>query len=221
MKLFLSTYTCCYCLLTVLWLAGSLVAHAQTEATAQALVEAPSAAMVSAAEEHPADETFTWRTVWLDSTASVQLPYASAQPLPEPGSPLVSYHTSTAGNQFYALTLRLEPEELPAPNHSSSPAIDQLLLDLMRQRLDFFAKPKFQVARAMTLPALPEHLATHRLYQGVDEFHQLPALLEMVWLLRDNHLYVMYCTYALPQQPAAVEEVQQFFGSLAFTAEAP
>ena len=221
MKLFISIYNYCLWLLTVLWLTGSLAAHAQPEATAQALAEAASAAMVPAAEAQPADDAFAWRTVWLDSTASVQLPYASAQPLPEPGSPLVSYHTSTAGNQFYALTLRLEPEELPAPNHSSSPAIDQLLLDLMRRRLDYFAKPKFQVARVMALPDLPERLATHRLYQGGDEFHQLPALLEMVWLLRDNHLYVMYCTYTLPQEPAAVEEVQQFFGNLAFAAEAP
>ncbi|MDQ2768939.1 MAG: hypothetical protein M3Y54_00355 [Bacteroidota bacterium] len=73
----------------------------------------------------------------------------------------------------------------------------------------------------MALPAVPERLAAHRLYQGVDEFHQLPALLQMVWLLRDNHLYVLYCTYALPQEPAAVLEVQQFFGSLAFAGATP
>ena len=43
----------------------------------------------------------------------------------------------------------------------------------------------------------------------------------MVWLLRDNHLYVMYCIYSLPQAPAAVAEVRQFFGSLAFAMGAP
>lgn len=70
-------------------------------------------------------------------------------------------------------------------------------------------------------PASPERLATHRLYQGIGEFHQLPALLEMVWLLHDNHLYIMYCTYSLPRAPAAVAEVQQVFGSLAFAMSAP
>lgn len=220
MKLNLAQYTSC--LLVLLWLAGPLAAHAQADQPAKALTTAiGSETTASGTEYAPAEEASAWRTVWLDSTASVQLPYASAQPLPAPSSPLVAYHTSTANNQFYALALTLEPEELPAPNRSSSPAIDQLLLDLLRRRLDFFAKPKFQVARAMALPASPERLATHRLYQGVDEFHQLPALLEMVWLLRDNHLYVMYCTYSLPQAPAAVAEVQQFFGSLAFAMGAP
>ena len=167
------------------------------------------------------DDAFAWHTVWLDSTASVQLPYASSQPMPEAGSPLVRYHTGTSDNQFYALALALEPEELPAPNRSSSRAIDQLLLDLMRQRMEFFAKPKFQVARPVQLPASPDRLATHRLYQGVDEFHQLPALLELIWLLRENHLYILYCTYSLPQEAGALEDVHRFFGSLTFTAGAP
>ena len=219
MKLVLSK--CCAFVLALLWLASALAAQAQANETAQALAPAPGPETASSSEAVPADDPLAWRTVWLDSTASVQLPFASAQPLPEPGSPLVAYHTSTAGNQFYALALTLEAEELPAPNRSSSPAIDQLLLDLVRRRMECFAKPRFQVARAMLLPASPEHLATHRLYQGVDEFRQLPALLEMVWLLRNNHLYVLYCTYALPQAPAAAQEVQQFFGSLAFAVGAP
>ena len=174
-----------------------------------------------AAAQAPADEPNDWHTVWLDSAASVRLPYASAQPGPEPGSPLVSYHTGAAGNQFYALGVALEPEELPGPNQSSSAAIDQLLLDLMRRRMEFFAKPKFQVARPVLLPASPDHPAMHRLYQGVDEFHQAPALLELLWLLRDHHLYVLYCTYSLPQEVPALADVHRFLGSLAFATGAP
>ena len=174
-----------------------------------------------AATRAQAGDAFAWHTVWFDSTASVQLPYASVQAMPEPGTLLVSYHTGTSDNQFYALVLTLEPEELPAPNRSSSPAIDQVLLDLMRQRMEFFAKPKFKVARPVQLPAAPQRLATHRLYQGVDEFHQLPALLELIWLLRANRLYVLYCTYSLPQEAGALEDVHRFFGSLAFGAGVP
>ena len=61
----------------------------------------------------------------------------------------------------------------------------------------------------------------HQVYSGFDEFHQIPAALELTWVVVGQKLYVFRCSYSLPQEAGAAEDARHFFTTIEFNPVKP
>ena len=63
-----------------------------------------------------------------------------------------------------------------------------------------FAKNKLKTCFSITLSSAPGGKAMHQVYSGFDEFYQIPATLELTWVMVGTKLYLFWYSYSLPQE---------------------
>ncbi|WP_139924561.1 hypothetical protein [Hymenobacter sp. DG01] len=54
-------------------------------------------------------------------------------------------------------------------------------------------------------------LALATLYRGFDEYRQRPINIETIWLYHSQALYLLTCSYAVPEETGASEDKKRFF----------
>jgi hypothetical protein len=169
-----------------------------------------------------AQSSAPWPTTQLDSVASVHMPYAGSYDEEIRTSGVAVFATSTSDNEFDAVVFVPPPPPHPLkPGQVWLPDVEQCLTQLMRLPNNSFARAKLKSSFPVTLPSAPGGRAMHQVYSGFDERHQLPAALELTWVLADAKLYVFRCSYSLPQEPGAAEDAQHFFRTIAFKQRQP
>ena len=151
------------------------------------------------------------------------MPYAGTFDDEFISSGVVVFATSTSENEFNALVFN----PIPDPSHPLKPGqtwvpdVDQFLAQIMRLPDKSFTKAKLKTSFPVTLPSAPGGKAMHQVYSGFDEFHQVPAALELTWVVVGTTLYVFRCSYSLPQEKGAAEDAQHFFSTIAFKPSQP
>ena len=128
------------------------------------------------------------------------------------------FATNTSGNEFDAIvfTPPADPTHPLKPGQVWTPDVNRFLNQLMRLPKKLFAKAKLKTSFSITLPSAPGGKAVHQVYSGFDEFHQIPAALELTWVIVGTKLYVFRCSYSLPQEQGAAEDAQHFFSTINF-----
>ncbi|UOE36208.1 hypothetical protein MTP16_11315 [Hymenobacter monticola] len=154
--------------------------------------------------------------------ASVHMPYAGSYDDELSSSGVTLFTTSTSDNNFDALVFVPAPPAYPLkPGQVWVPNVEQFLAQLMRLPDAAFTKAKLKTSFPVTLPSAPGGRAMHQLYSGFDEQHQLPAALELTWVVVGAKLYVFRCSYSLPQEQEAIEDAKHFFSTIAFKPSQP
>jgi hypothetical protein len=159
-----------------------------------------------------------WQITRLDSVASVHMPYAGTSDDELVKSGVMVFATNTSDNEFDAIafTPPLDPAHPLKPGQVWVPDVDRFLSQFMRLPDKTFAKARLKTSFPVTLPSAPGGKAMHQVYNGFDEFHQIPAALELTWVVIGGTLYVFRCSYSLPQEKGAAEDAQHFFSTIEF-----
>lgn len=146
------------------------------------------------------------------------MPYAGTANDELLGSGVAIFATNTSDNEFDALVFNPVPDLAHPlkPGQVLVPDADRFISQIMRLPDKKFAKAKLKTSFPVTLPSAPGGRAMHQIYSGFDEFHQLPAALELTWVLVGNTLYVFRCSYSLPQEAGAAEDAKHFFSTIEF-----
>lgn len=165
-----------------------------------------------------AQPTAPWQITRLDSIASVKMPYAGTFDDELISSGVVVFATHTSDNEFDAIVFTPPPPPAHTlkPGQVWVPNVDAFLTQLMGLPDKSFAKARLKTSFPVTVPSAPGGKAMHLLYSGFDEFHQLPAALELRWVVVGAKLYVFRCSYSLPQEPGAAEDARHFFTTIEF-----
>ena len=146
------------------------------------------------------------------------MPYAGTYDDELISSGIIVFSTTTSDNEFDAIVFNPVPD--PAhplkPSQVMVPVVDKFLGEIMRLPDKTFAKAKLKTSFPVTLPSAPRGRAMHQVYSGFDEFHQIPAALELTWVVVGTTLYVFRCSYSLPQEKGAAEDTQHFFSTIEF-----
>ncbi|MFC6225125.1 hypothetical protein ACFP2F_17895 [Hymenobacter artigasi] len=159
-----------------------------------------------------------WQVTRLDSVASVRMPYAGTFDDELLSSGVAVFATSTSDNDFDALVFTPPPAPARAlkPGQVWVPDVDRFLTELMRLPDKSFAKARLKTSYPITLPSAPGGKAMHQVYSGFDDYHQIPAALELTWVVVGQKLYVFRCSYSMPQEPGAAEDARHFFTTIEF-----
>lgn len=151
------------------------------------------------------------------------MPYAGTADEEFSNAGIIVFSTNTSDNEFDAIVFNPVPD--PAhplkPGQVLVPEPDRFISQIMRLPDKSFARAKLKTSFPVTLPSAPGGRAMHQVYSGFDEFHQLPAALELTWVLVGGTLYVFRCSYSLPQEAGAAEDAQHFFSTIAFKTGQP
>ncbi|GAB2862637.1 hypothetical protein [Hymenobacter ruber] len=151
------------------------------------------------------------------------MPYAGTLDDELSASGVIVFATATSDNEFDAIVFNPVPD--PAhplkPGQAWVPDVDRFLAQIMRLPDKSFAKAKLKTSFPVTLPSAPGGKAMHQVYSGFDEFHQIPATLELTWVVVGTTLYVFRCSYSMPQEKGAAEDAQHFFSTIAFKPSQP
>ena len=133
------------------------------------------------------------------------------------------FATSTSDNEFDALVFTPpgDPNHPLKPGQVWVPDADRFISQIMRLPDKSFAKAKLKTSFPVTLPSAPGGKAMRQLYSGFDEFHQIPAALELTWVAVGCTLYVFRCSYSLPEEKGAAEDAQHFFSTIEFKSGQP
>ena len=159
-----------------------------------------------------------WQLTRLDSVASVRMPYAGTFDDEFSRSGIAIFATSTSDNEFDALVFTPAPDPTHPlkPGQELVPDVDRFLAQIMRLPDKAFARAKLKTSFPVTLPSAPGGQAMHQVYSGFDEFHQVPAALELTWVVVGRTLYVFRCSYSMPQEKGAAEDATHFFSTIEF-----
>ena len=170
-----------------------------------------------------AQSSSPWPITRLDSVASVRMPYAGTVDEEASELGLTIYSTSTSDNDFDALVFIPVPNTAQplGPDQYLVPDVDRFLSMLMKVPNKSFSKAKLKSSFSVTLPSAPRNQAVHQVYAGFDNFHQVPAALELTWVLLGPKLYVFRCSYSLPEERGAAEDRQHFFSTITFETSRP
>ena len=164
-----------------------------------------------------------WPVTLLDSVVSVSMPYAGslAESKEFEAIGLRLYVAPTSDNQFAVLAFTPKPEKPLKPGQELVIDPNQIIAALLTMPDKLFTKSKRQASYLVTMPTAPGGHATHQVYNGFDAFHQLPARMELTWVIRNGTLYLFSSTYSLPQEKDSAEDLQRFFSSIIFKASRP
>jgi hypothetical protein len=170
-----------------------------------------------------AQATAPWPTTQLDSVASVHMPYAGTVDDELSASGITVFATNTSDNEYDAIVFLppADPAHPLKPGQVWLPDVNQFLTQLMRLHDKSFTKAKLKTSFPVTVPSAPGGRAMHQIYSGFDEFHQIPAALELTWVLAGAKLYVFRCAYSMPQEKGAAEDAQHFFRTIEFKQRQP
>ena len=130
------------------------------------------------------------------------MPYAGTFNDELVSSGVMVFTTNTSDNEFDAIvfTPPADPTHLFKPGQVWIPTIDRFLNQLMLLPDKSFAKAKLKTCFSITLSSAPGGKAMHQVYSGFDKFNQIPAALELTWVMVGTKLYMFWYSYSLPQE---------------------
>ena len=173
--------------------------------------------------EAQAQTASPWPVTQLDSLVSVSMPYAGSLDESKEFAAigLRMYTAPTSDNQFAVLAYTPKPAKPLKPGYELVMDPNRIITALLTMPDKLFSKGKRQASYLVTMPTAPGGQATHQVYDGFDAYHQLPAKLELTWVICSGTLYIFSSAYSLPQEKDSAEDIQHFFSSIAFKAAQP
>ena len=162
-----------------------------------------------------------WPLTRLDSVASVRMPYAGSMNDGEEGEALAAiglrmYSAPTSDNQFAVVVYTPKPAKELKPGYTLVINPDRIIAALLRIPDKQFSKARLRASYPVALPTAPGGQGTHQVYSGFDDFHQLPAKMELTWVIVGPTLYIFSAAYSLPQEKDGAEDLQHFFSTIGF-----
>lgn len=155
-----------------------------------------------------------WPTTHLGEHAVVEMPYeGTLEEDPKlPGAQ--RYWTSTSDNEFQVI--RVDLRSVPGYDAGAAPVaagLDKLYDKAARLYNRHAIKGRLHAQSSVLIGGRPARAA---IYQGFDDYHQLSTRIETAWVWHGDALYLIACSYTLPETAGAIADKNQFFSSVRF-----
>ncbi|ALD21719.1 hypothetical protein AM218_11500 [Hymenobacter sp. DG25A] len=122
------------------------------------------------------------------------------------------FWTSTSDNEFQVLRvdLRYIPHYNPdlIPTEASLIKTYERAVKLYNRQV---IKGKLVSSGNIVFAGNPARAA---LYRGFDDYHQRPINIETVWMYHHQAIYLLTCSYAVPEEAGAIQDKKRFFSSV-------
>lgn len=162
----------------------------------------------------PAAAQSTWKTLRLDSIASVNMPHEGALSQDTRYPNAWCYSASTIGNDFSVYKF-----DLGATNRYQEKS--KVTVRSFNRAIKHFAgfitssmtKSKLVTERTVQLDGT---VGIHQIIHGFHEDHQAPAIMELTWVLDGKIVYLFSCVNLLPEAQNSEEDKKHFFMTIHF-----
>ncbi|MCR5887302.1 hypothetical protein LRS06_05805 [Hymenobacter sp. J193] len=161
----------------------------------------------------------SWPTTRIDEQLTIQMPYAATlEEDTKAADPKLRgvqrFWTSTSDNEFQVFRVDLRY----IPNYNPDAVLSKSELSKVYDKASKLFNHKVLKGRLMSYGdvAFAGTFARAALYRGFDEYRQRPINIETIWLTHDHAIYLLTCSYSIPEEEGALADKKRFFSSLHF-----